>query len=87
MNCELKMVLEKLKGKFICVHGEKRKEFSSVVEFEKSDMEKGCIVSSISTQNGAIVLELKKWEYPHVDMDADWVKEHEKQFGEKPSFF
>ena len=50
-------------------------------------MEKNCTVSSISANDGTIVLELKKWEASQTDMDADWVKEHEKQFGEKPSFF
>lgn len=39
MNYELKMILEKIKGDFICVYGEERKKFSSKEEFEKREME------------------------------------------------
>ena len=87
MNYELNMILEKINCNFICVYESESRVFSSKEEFELSDMEKNCTVSSISVQDGAIVLELKKWESSKTDMDADWVKEHEKQFGEQPSFF
>lgn len=87
MNYELKMILEKIKGDFVCVYDAERKKFSSKEEFEKSEMEKNCTVASIGVQDGVIVLELKKWESPMPDMNGEWVKEHEKQFGEKPSFF
>ena len=87
MNYELNMILEKIKCDFVCVYEGESKSFSSKEEFEQSDMEKNCTVSSISANDGTIVLKLKKWESPQTDMDADWVKEHEKQFGEKPSFF
>ena len=87
MNYELSMILGKIKESFICVYGEERTVFSSKEEFEKSEMDKDCTVSSIGTQNGVIVLELKKWESPVADLDDEWTKEHEKQFGEKPSFF
>lgn len=50
-------------------------------------MEKNCTVSAISAKGGAIVLELKKWEPNMPDMNGDQVREHEEQFGEKPSFF
>lgn len=87
MNYELNMILGKVKGNFICVYGEEQKAFSSKEEFDKSAMEKNCTVSSTSVQDGAIVLELKKWESPKTDLDGEWAKEHEKQFGEKSSFF
>lgn len=87
MNYELKVILEKIKGDFICVYGAERKKYSSKEEFEKSEMEGNCTVSSINVQDGVIVLELKKWESPVTDLDCEWAKEHEKRFGEKPSFF
>lgn len=87
MNYELNTILEKINCNFICVYESESRAFSSKEEFEQSNMEKNCTVSSISAKDGAIVLELKKWESPKTDMDAEWVKEHEKQFGEKPSFF
>ena len=87
MNYDLKMILVKIKGDFICVYGEERTKFSSNEEFDKREMEGNCSVSSITVQDGVIVLELQKWEYPMTDLDSEWAKEHEKQFGEKPSFF
>ena len=35
MNYELKMILEKIEGDFICVYDTERKKFSSKEEFEK----------------------------------------------------
>lgn len=87
MNYELKMILEKIKGDFICVYGAERKKFSSKKEFEKSKAEGNCTVSSINVQDGVIALKLKKWESPMPDLDGEWAKEHEKRFGNKPSFF
>lgn len=87
MSYELNTILGKIKGRFICVYDGESKVFLSKEEFVQSNVEKNCIVSSISTQNGAVVLELKKWKSTIPDMDSKWAKEHEKQFGEKPSFF
>jgi hypothetical protein len=87
MNYEPNIILNKIKGDFICVYGDERKTFSSKEDFDKSTMEKNCTVSSISVQDGVIILELKKWESPKTDLDDERAKEHEKQFGEKPSFF
>ncbi len=86
MSCELDMILDKVKGKFICEYNGERKVFSSKEEFDKSEMEKNCRVSTISARNGMIVLELKKWDFPVADANSDWVKEHEKQFGSEISF-
>ena len=60
MNYELNMILEKIKCDFVCVYEGESKSFSSKEEFEQSDMEKNCTVSSISANDGTIVLELKK---------------------------
>ena len=87
MNYELNIILNKIKGDFICVYGDERKTFSSKEDFDKSTMEKNSTVSSISVQDGVIILELKKWETPKTDLNGEWAIEHEKQFGEKPSFF
>lgn len=87
MSYELNGILEKIQGNFICVYEGESKVFSSKEEFEKSDMEKNCTVSSISTLDGTIVLELKKWVCNTPDVNNEWAKEHEKQFGEEPSFF
>jgi len=87
MSCELNGLLEKIMGTFVCVYEGESKIFSSKDEFEKSDMEKNCCVSSIGTRDGMIVLELKKLDSPIADTNSDWVKEYERQFGTTPSFF
>jgi len=87
MSCELNGLLEKITGNFVCVYEGESKIFASKDEFEKSDMEKNCRVSSIGTRDGMIVLELKKLDIPIADADSDWVKDYEKQFGTTPSFF
>ncbi len=86
MNCELDMILNKVKGKFICEYNGESKVFSSKEEFEKSEFEKNCRVSAISTRDGIIILELEKWNSPTADANSDWVKEHEKQFESEISF-
>jgi len=87
MSCELNRLLEKIIGSFVCVYEGESMIFSSKGEFERSDMEKNCCVSSIGTRDGMIVLELKKLDLPIADAGSDWVKEYEKQFGTTPSFF
>jgi len=87
MSCVLNELLEKIIGNFICVYEGESKTFSSKDEFEKSDMEKNCCVSSIGTRDGMIVLELKRLDPPIADMNSDWAKEYERQFGTTPSFF
>lgn len=87
MNYELKCILKKIKGAFICVYNGESNLFSSIEEFEKSNIEKNCMISSISAQEDIIILELKKVEYISPEADGKWAKEYERQFGEKPSFF
>ncbi len=87
MSCELNMFLDKVKGSFICVYNGESKVFSSKDEFVGSNIEKNCYISSISTQDGMIVFELKKFDSPIADANSEWVKEYEKQFGSTPSFF
>ena len=87
MSYELNTILDKIEGSFICVYDGKSKVFSSKDEFERSNMEKNCCVSSIGTRDGMIVLELTKLDSPIADTNSDWAKEYEKQFGTAPSFF
>lgn len=87
MNYELSTILKKIKGNFICVYEGVSKEFSTKEEFEQNYYCKTCSVSTISTQNNVIVLELQKWEAPIADNNSEWEKEYEKQYGEQPSFF
>ncbi len=87
MSCELNELLGKILGNFACVYEGESKMFSSKDEFEKSDMEKNCCVSSIGTRDGIIVLELKKPDSPIADTNSAWAKEYERQFGTTPSFF
>ena len=87
MNYELNMILEKISGSFVCVYEGNSMRFASKEEFEQSGMEKNCTVFSISTKDDVIVLELKKWESPKTDMNAEWVQEHKRKYGEEPYFF
>ena len=87
MNYDLNLILDKISGNFICVYEGNSMRFASKDEFEQSGMEKNCTVSSISTKDDGIVLELKKWESPKTDMNAEWVQEHKRKYGEEPSFF
>ena len=87
MSYELNTILDKIEGSFVCVYDGESKVFSSKDEFEGSNMEKNCCVSSISIHDGMIALKLKKIETPIADTNSNWAKEHEKQFGTAPSFF
>ncbi len=79
--------MEKIKGNFICVYEGESKAFSSKDEFERSDKEKNGCVPSIAVRDGIIFIELKKWISPITDMNSEWIKEHETQFGTAPGFF
>lgn len=85
MDYGLEKVIERIGGNFVCVFHGQFAEFSNLEEFEKSDFGKGYALASIRVKDNKIVLELKTQEIPVAD--ADWAKEHEKQFGAAPSFF
>jgi len=80
-------VLGIVKGQIICVLDGQRKVFTSNDDLLNSGMYTNYIVTSIGSENDAIVLELQPWESPVPDMDADWVKEYKEQTGSEPSFF
>lgn len=87
MDYELEKIIERIDGNFVCVFHGQSAEFSNLEEFEKSNFGKGCTVASISARDNKIFVELKMREIPVADANADWAKEHEKQFGTAPSFF
>lgn len=80
-------VLEIVKGQIVCISDGQRNTFTTNDDLLNCGMYTNYIVTSMSSENDAIVLELQPWESPVPDMDADWVKEHKEQTGSEPSFF
>lgn len=78
MDYELKKIIERIDGNFVCVFHGQSAEFNNLAEFEKSNFDKGYAIASISAKDNKIVLELKMQEIPVADANADWAKEHEK---------
>ena len=74
-------------GKIICVAGNCRKTFDSEAELFADMTYKNFIIASISSENDSIVLELRPWQAPATDTDAEWVREYMKQNGSDPSYF
>lgn len=88
MNRELAQIVEKISGNFICVFGEQSAEFSCADELEKSGFGIGKVATSISTQDGKIVITLAEWKASAAKLsNEDWEKAYKKQFGTEPSFF
>lgn len=50
------------------------------------DFEKKCEIVSIKPRDGKTVIELKHLPLPN-DLNAEWVKEHVKQYGKELGFF
>ena len=74
-------------GKIICVTGNYRKTFDSEAELFADMTYKNYIITSISSENDAIVLELRPWQAPATDTDAEWVRKYKEQNGFDPSYF
>ncbi|MCB6784243.1 hypothetical protein [Blautia producta] len=54
---------------------------------EESEFSKNKIATSISTQDGKIVIEMGEWKTPLAKLsNENWEKDYEKQFGTEPSF-
>lgn len=79
-------VLGIVNGKAVCVVNGERNVFVSKDELVDSSF---CnyVVTSICAENDAIVMNLKPWQPPVTDMDADWVKSYKEGTGTEPSFF
>lgn len=87
MNNELAQIVKKISGNFLCVFEGQSSEYSCAEEFAKSEFSKNKIATSISTQDGKIVIELGEWKTPLAKLsNEDWEKDYEKQFGTEPSF-
>lgn len=53
---------------------------------EESEFSKNKIATSISTQDGKIVIEMGEWKTPLAKLsNENWEKDYEKQFGTEPS--
>lgn len=74
-------------GKIICVAGNCRKTFDSEAELFADMTYKNFIIASISSENDSIVLELRPWQAPATDTDAEWVRKYKEQNGSDPSYF
>ena len=74
-------------GKIICVVGNCRKTFDSEAELLADSMYKNHAITSVSAEDNAIVLELRPWQAPVTDTDAEWVREYKEQNGSDPSYF
>ena len=80
-------VLEIIRGEIFCVSDGQRKSFLSKEELLNSDLFKNYVVTSIFSENNAVVLELQPWQSPVTDMDTEWAKKYKEQNGSEPSFF
>lgn len=80
-------VLEIIRGELICVTDGQRKSFSSKEDLLNSDLYQNHVVTSVCSEDNAVVLELQPWQSPVTDMDSEWVKKYKEQNGSEPSFF
>ena len=80
-------VLEIIHGKIICVVGNQRKVFITKENLINNDLYKDYVITSVCSEDNAIVLELQPWQPCMADLDADWAKIHKEQNGFEPSFF
>lgn len=83
----LEEILPLLCGEFVCVAYGEEKVFRSREALEKSGLYENYTVTSISVQDGKLVLELTPWQVPTVDLNSEWVKEYKEKNGTEPSFF
>ena len=80
-------ILPLLQGEFICVVNGEEKSFQCKEDFEKAGQYQNYIVSSLSVQEGNLVLVLTPWQTPTAKLDSEWAKEYQKKIGAEPSFF
>ena len=80
-------ILPLLCGEFVCMADGEKRVFQSKEDLEKSGRYKNYTVSSISVQDGKLVLELAPWQIPAADSDSEWAKEYTEKNGKEPGFF
>ena len=87
MNFETSIILEKIQGRFVCLHNGKAYEFEDKEDFKQSDFNDGYVISSIRVNESVLVLELNAWAPPITDISGEWTKEYKGQNGTDPSYF
>ena len=80
-------ILPLLCGEFVCVTGGEEKIFKCKEDLEKAGLYTNHTVSSISVQDGKLVLELTPWRVPTADLNSEWAREYTEKNGTEPSFF
>ncbi len=80
-------ILPLLCGEFVCVTDGEKKIFKCKEDLEKAGLYTNHTVSSISVQDGKLVLELTPWRVPIADLNSEWAKEYAEKNGAEPSFF
>ena len=86
MNFRVKEIAEKINGSFLCIVDGEIKECATAEEL-CSSLQDNCVVSSISVQDGKILLTISADKTVKNDMNADWVKEHKEKYGVEPNPF
>lgn len=67
-------VLKIIQGTFVCITDNKHYEFVSKDEFADSELYKNYMVTSISSKDNTLVLELQPWQPPATDIDLSGLK-------------
>ena len=83
--------IEKISAPVVCKIGDDTMEFENGAACAETEFGKPYVPADVSVADGKIVLTLKEESYsskmPVYDVDAEWVKQHQKDFGTEPSFF
>lgn len=80
-------VLEIIHGQIICISDGQRKSYPSKQDLLNSNLYNNHVVTSICSEDNAVVLELQPWQSPKTDMEFEWAKKYKEQSGSEPSFF
>lgn len=81
----LEELLTVICGELVCVVDGQRKAYAS--KEDVTALYPNHIVTAIGAEDGKIVLELRPWQMPKTDLNAEWVEEYRKQNQAEPSFF
>lgn len=80
MVFRLEDVLSIVRNGFVCtVDGEP-------VDANKDEY-KNYAVTALAAKDGVVVIEIAPCDPPHASLDADWYREHTREFGSEPGFF
>ena len=83
--------IEKISSPVVCKIGDTTVEFANGAACARTEFEKPYVPADVSVADNKIVLTLEEKsnssKMPTYDVDAEWVKQHKKDFGSEPSFF